>query len=260
MSDFVHDSIFKDAFLRASHHYIDALELPDIHTRRSSDTQELADSAACINNRMLQIFAADLNEQQRSDVLNSTLLAQLAADKAYPKDAAGRYDVKGWYSKFSEVLLNLGWVSQNTAFWQYKIHGESFTADKAILEIINGLLQNNALLLAQATINALKNLPENDSKLTLFKFNTCSDQMGNISLGVCTQKNGLIEYNFAALYLETKKNFKQILFIDFSTSDFKLFAGTNTITLNPDVYSIVREQVVQKLQDRVNSYLVGLDI
>ena len=41
MSDFVHDSIFKDAFLRASHHYIDALELPDIHTRRSSDTQEL---------------------------------------------------------------------------------------------------------------------------------------------------------------------------------------------------------------------------
>ena len=30
MSDFVHDSIFKDAFLRASHHYIDALELPDI--------------------------------------------------------------------------------------------------------------------------------------------------------------------------------------------------------------------------------------
>ena len=44
------------------------------------------------------------------------------------------------------------------------------------MEIINGLLQNNALLLAQATINALKNLPENDSKLTLFKFNTCSDQ------------------------------------------------------------------------------------
>ena len=116
------------------------------------------------------------------------------------------------------------------------------------------------MLLAQATINALKNLPENDSKLTLFKFNTCSDQMGNISLGVCTQKNGLIEYNFAALYLETKKNFKQILFIDFSTSDFKLVAGTNTITLNTDVYSIVREQVVQKLQGRVNSYLVSLDI
>ena len=39
MSDFVHDSIFKDAFLRASHHYIDALELPDIHTRRSSDAR-----------------------------------------------------------------------------------------------------------------------------------------------------------------------------------------------------------------------------
>lgn len=128
------------------------------------------------------------------------------------------------------------------------------------MEIINGLLQNNALLLAQATINALKNLPENDSNLTLFKFNTCSDKMGNISLGVCTQKNGLIEYNFAALYLETKKNFKQILFIDFSTSDFKLFTGTNTITLNPDVYSIVREQVIQKLQDRVGSYLAGLDI
>ena len=195
--------------MRASHHYIDALELPDIHTRRSSDTQELADSAACINNRMLQSFAADLTEQQRSDVLNSTLLAQLAADKAYPKDAAGRYDVKGWYSKFSEVLLNLGWVSQNTAFWQYKIHGESFTADKAILEIINGLLQNNALLLAQATINALKiclkmilNLLCLNSIPVLIKW--------VISALESVLKNGLIEYNFAALYLETKKELKQI--------------------------------------------------
>lgn len=177
MSDFISDSIFKEAFLRASRHYIEALELPELHSKRSSDTNSVIDSAACINNRMLQSFAADLTEQQKSDVLNSTLLAQLAADKAYPKDEHGRYDVKGWYNKFSEVLLNLGWVSQNTAFWQYKIHGESFTADKAILEIINGLLQNNALLLAQATINALKNLPENDSKLTLFKFNTCSDKM-----------------------------------------------------------------------------------
>ena len=140
---------------------------------------------------MLQSFAADLTEQQRSDVLNSTLLAQLAADKAYPKDAAGRYDVKGWYSKFSEVLLNLGWVAKTLLSGNIKYTGKSFTADKAILEIINGLLQNNALLLAQATINALKNLPENDSKLTLFKFNTCSDQMGNISLGVCTQKKRL---------------------------------------------------------------------
>ena len=42
--------------------------------------------------------------------------------------------------------------------------------------------------------------------------------------------------------------------------NYQLLLGTNTITLNPDVYSIVREQVVQKLQDRVNSYLVGLDI
>ncbi|CAK7046821.1 hypothetical protein [uncultured Phascolarctobacterium sp.] len=259
MSGCVSDSIFKAAFKRTALHYIDLLELPDLPRNRAVNTVS-TDSAACINNRMLQSFAADLTEQQKSDVLNSTLLAQLAADKAYPKDASGRYDVKGWYNKFSEVLLNLGWVTQSTAFWQYKIHGKSFSVDRAILEIINGLLQNNALFLAQATINALKNLPETDNKLTIFKFNTCSDQMGNISLGVCTQKNSLVEYNFAALYLDTKKQFKQILFIDFSTSDFKLFAGTNTITLNSDVYSLVREQVAKKLQDRVAAYMAGLDI
>lgn len=82
MPDFVSDSIFKDAFLRASRHYIEALDLPAFDSRRSSDAKEAIDSAACINNRMLQSFAADLNEQQKSDVLNSTLLAQLAADKA----------------------------------------------------------------------------------------------------------------------------------------------------------------------------------
>ena len=54
MSDFISDSIFKEAFLRASRHYIEALELPELHSKRSSDTNSVIDSAACINNRMLQ--------------------------------------------------------------------------------------------------------------------------------------------------------------------------------------------------------------
>lgn len=105
MSDFVHDSIFKDAFLRASHHYIDALELPDIHTRRSSDAQELADSAACINNRMLQSFAADLTEQQRSDVLNSTLLAQLGQTKLILKMQLAVMTLKAGTVNFQKYCL-----------------------------------------------------------------------------------------------------------------------------------------------------------
>ena len=75
MSDFISDSIFKEAFLRASRHYIEALELPELHSKRSSDTNSVIDSAACINNRMLQSFAADLTEQLKMQLAVMTLKA-----------------------------------------------------------------------------------------------------------------------------------------------------------------------------------------
>ena len=281
MSNNFSSNIFAEAFKRTAMHYIQNLELPELPpaprtttsnttaattaatantTATTVDTVSKIDTATCINDRMLQSFAAGLTVQQKSDVLNSTLLAQLAANKAYPTDTTGKYDVSGWYSKFSEVLLNLGWVSQNTFFKNYQMSGKSFTVDKALLEILTGLLEQNSLLLAKAAISALKDLPSTDNKFTLFNFNTCSDQMGNLSLGVCTESNGTVDYSFAAMYLETSKKIKQILFVDFSTSEFKLYAGTKTITLNSDVYAIVREEVVKKLNNMAAAYISALEI
>lgn len=267
-------NIFAEAFKRTAVHYIQNLELPELPpgprtttttttaatTTTTVDAVSKIDTATCINDRMLQSFATGLTAQQKSDVLNSTLLAQLAANKAYPTDTTGKYDVSGWYSKFSEVLLNVGWVSQNTFFKHYQMSGKSFTVDKALLEILTGLLEQNSLLLAKAAISALGNLPSTDNKFTLFNFNTCSDQMGNLSLGVCTENNGTVDYSFAAMYLETSKKIKQILFVDFSTSEFKLYTGTNTITLNSDVYGIVREEVVKKLNNMAAAYISALEI
>lgn len=267
-------NVFAEAFKRNAMHYIQNLELPELPSMPRAtttattiatidttvDTVSKIDTATCINDRMLQSFAAGLTTQQKSDVLNSTLLAQLAANKAYPTDAAGKYDVSGWYSKFSEVLLNLGWISQNTFFKHYQMSGKSFTVDKALLEILTGLLEQNSLLLAKAAISALNNLPSTDNKFTLFNFNTCSDQMGNLSLGVCTESGGTVDYSFAAMYLETSKKIKQILFVDFSTSEFKLYTGTNTITLNSEVYAIVREEVVKKLNNMAAAYISALQI
>lgn len=264
MTNNIRNDPFKDAFQRAALYYIDNLVLGELPPRalRAEGSQEMADAnpAAALNDRMLQSFAADLSPQNKSDVLNSTLLAQLAADAAYPRDEYGLYDVKGWYAKFSEVLLNLGWVSQNTYFQEYATKGQTFTVDKTLLEILNGLVQGNSYLLAQAALSALKNLSPADEKFTLFNFNTCSDLMGNISLGVCTEKNDTVEYSFAALYLEQKQKIRQILFIDFSSSQVKLFAGTNTITLIPEVYTLIREAVRQKINDHVRSYIAFLEI
>ena len=264
MTNIVSTNHFQEVFQRAASYYIHNLELPKaqipallaVEPTYSSEQIE----TAALNNRMLQSFAADLSQQNKADVLNSTLLAQLAADSAFSKDKHGYYDVQAWYTKFSEVLLNLGWISQVTYFQKYQTKGKSFTVDKALLEILNNLVKQSSYLLAEAALQALKTLDTNDKKLTLFNFNTTSDAMGNISIGTCTEKNNTIEYTFAALYMKQKKKIKQILFIDFSTADVELYAGSNTITLNTEVYATVREEVVKKIKNYTQNYIAALNI
>ena len=52
-------------------------------------------------------FTENLSEQNKEDVLNSTLLAQLAANKKY--DRKTQHDE--WYTFYMKVLENVGWVA-----------------------------------------------------------------------------------------------------------------------------------------------------
>ena len=54
-------------------------------------------------------FNDEISSKTRNDILNSTLFAQLAADKVFNRDE--NFDL--WCAKYMEVLSKIGWIFQD---------------------------------------------------------------------------------------------------------------------------------------------------
>ena len=66
-----------------------------------------------------------LSHVHKSDVLNSTLLAHLTADKKYNRNK----DTDKWYEIYINVLGKVGWVVQELQFERYQASGQSFQSN-----------------------------------------------------------------------------------------------------------------------------------
>ena len=86
----------------------------------------------------LVCFNSDVHSQQKEDVLESTLLAQLAANKKYDRFAAP----KNWYVFYNKVLGKVGWLAQGfEPFVEYVTNlPDAFKISDVVIEIYSGLL------------------------------------------------------------------------------------------------------------------------
>src|SRR5688572_16363929 len=95
-------------------------ELPPIEGFESVVTPEATtitndDSAKVVAGSIVS-FVAGVSAQSQSDVLNSTLLAQLNSDKLF--DREGR--TADWYKNYTTVLGKIGWVIQGFGFSKFQ--------------------------------------------------------------------------------------------------------------------------------------------
>ena len=97
-------------------------------------------------------FVGNVDSTARSDVLNSTLLAQLVANKKYDRFE----DTKNWYKMYVSVLEKVGWVIQDFNFQQYDIHGANVMVSDVILEVIKSIMSGPEIVAIQAALDALK--------------------------------------------------------------------------------------------------------
>ena len=86
--------------------FINQLELEDQVDSATSKQQ------GSVSGGSVTSFTSKLSIVQRSDVLNSTLLAQLAAGKDYNRTT----QITEWYKKYIYVLGKIGWVVQDFEF------------------------------------------------------------------------------------------------------------------------------------------------
>jgi hypothetical protein len=200
-------------------------------------------------------FVAGVSPGNKQDCLNSTLLASLAASAQYDRET----QTVLWYDSYRNVLEQVGWDMQAFSFSEYTTSGSSFTMSEAVLQILAAVLTADELEIATATLGALQSLSQGDGRLTLFNHNAASDSNGNFQINIVSQSpNGAISMTIGAFYFSAAESTTNFLWATYSTSNSSMYTGTQTVTLDLQVYAQVRAAIIAKLGANANSFINNL--
>ena len=254
-----------DAKVKRSIEYVKKLQIPAPQEKsRSTTFKSVTEKTPCatLNDKQVICFTEKLSPVLKSDVLNSVLLAQLVATKAFPLDSkTKKYDVVSWYGKYREVLEGIGWVTQGFSFTKHHVQGDSFEADKVLLELLGGMLTGPHIAIATSAINAIKQLSSKDSNAsTIYRRNTQSDLQGNFGIGACSESNGSARLEFGVFYLSIEKKTNDILWTKYSSNNNSISIGTASVVLMPEIYDGVRADILRMLSGNAASFIADLDL
>ena len=201
-------------------------------------------------------FVAGVSEEHRSDVLNSTLLAQLAANKAFDREK----QTVDWYRKYREVLEKVGWVVENFDFTRFKAGGSTFDGDAVVASVLEAIATKDDKKIVKQTIDAVRALDDGDGRLTIWNQESHELDKGNFQISVCAEADDVVAMKLGAFYFSTKDNVTRVLWFRFSSSKTEFYKGAQTVTLNEEVYEQVRKVVLKKLGKSAEDYVGNLDI
>ncbi|PAM95136.1 hypothetical protein B4N84_07580 [Flavobacterium sp. IR1] len=243
--------------------YITGLELYDSENKLPFTVRKVTDDlyegteeeSATINFKSVQSFEAGVSAERQEDVLNSLLLAQRVATKAFPDDE----QLMDWHKRYFEVLERLGWVFANTGFDSYESQSNLFGIEKILLEVLGTVLTGNQLAIIVKSIQALKSLSSEDKRFVAFEKNTHSLNKGNFQIGIATEQNNVLSISSTAFVVKASKKFSRILFFSTEKENVEFKYCHIKAILNEAQFATGRDSLKKKLGD-TSEYIADLDI
>ena len=213
--------------------------------------------SAQVNAGSLTSFTENLTGQSKSDVKNSTLLAQLAADKAHDRFGAPM----DWYKFYLNVLSNIGWNQPAFAFDDYKSGGSTVRVDEAVLGILAAIATQNEVAIVQATMEGLKALGDGTKQMAIWNANSSNGNNGNFQIMPVDQlANGDVVMVLTGMQFNAKTSHGGFLWWSWSSTSINIQRAASKFVLNEDVYAKVRTAIVDKLGDRATQFVADIDI
>lgn len=209
-----------------------------------------------LNAKSLVSFVSEVNGQRRDDVLNSVLLAQLAANKQFP----GEDQSIEWYKAFVKVLNNIGWAIEEAEFSHFESKDDVFEVQNVIIEILTAAFGGSFITIITKTLSAIGSLADGSGKITVFEKNTHSLSKGAFQIGLAKEENGVVSLQIGTFLITSSNEIKRILFFKSSKDKTSLDYCSRTGTLNEEIYGKIRESVVEKLGGKVVEFIAEVDI
>ncbi|KAA0982428.1 hypothetical protein [Pseudomonas sp. ANT_J28] len=219
-----------------------------------------------INAGAVVLLSSTLLEQERQDVLNSVLFAQLVANKKYP----GFDRADGWYETYQGVLKD-SWLQRSVAW-------DSFAVDDASKRAMVNWVENRLEATSARTIahvmrafNDIAHVPGNHPAIERLREQTLrpendgdghSPASCNVRLQIIVARQGVLMDSLFVEFRTTKQGANYPLDYLFSTDevqgdiDLRWFHAN----LSPVLYGSIREAVVRKLGGRAANNIFAVDV
>ena len=198
-----------------------------------------------------------INVQQKKDVLNSILLSQLAANKRYNRFT----DPSDWYAFYRKVASQIGWVTQSfKPFERYVFFSYKFKISDVVIDIFSEVLKVD-----EGEKRTLKDTIESIEKSkrasALFESNSIIGNHGNFQILACTvDKNQQVSVVLLGCYFQSTEITDNYFFAGRKEQNIALQTSAEVFVLNQDVYDQVRDEVNQKLSNRVKHFISNINL
>jgi hypothetical protein len=237
-------------------HIMDEASLSDFVTNLALATTITGVDGAAVDGGSVVSFVGMVDGSMREDVLNSTLLAQLAANKKWDKLKKS----EDWYKEYVGVLEHLGWVAQAFNFSEYNSTQTEVNISKVVLELLAALVTENELAFVTTVTTALQD-EKNAQALKLFQDQGSDGANGNCYLStVVPDKSDAVMSTVCTYFSTEEKSQKVWFFWTYKSETMHLFTSSQKMVLNHTFYATIRDVVIKKLGDKAKSFIADLDI
>ena len=191
-------------------------------------------------------FAKSLPADERDDVMDSTLFAQLAANKKYDWEV----NPDAWYAYYWQILNYAGWVVTGMGEGSLTSRDISQTVEQEIIAVIQAALGGiaSAAALVARTLKALSDAARNGPAITLFRRRSEKYQTANCQIALAAGDGEIANLTFAGFRLDFTVQVVQVLFFTFTSKQARLRQNYRSFALNPKAYAVVKDDIRQRLQ------------
>jgi hypothetical protein len=244
--------------------FVEDVELPPIARSRDAAPPGTADlaldaakSQAVVVGSDVVSFVEGVTAPRREAIINSSLLAQLAAKKRVG-DATR---VMEWYEAYFDVLTNIGWVVQDRGFAEYQEQGTNFEAHKAVMTVAATVLGGapTALAVVKSTLDALKSMNEGSPWIAIFNRESRTAHSARFQISLAEQDpGGQFFVTLMAFSLQARSTLTQVLFFKAKKEDVTLRHSSGRVTINTAVLDGVSDAIKEKLVAAARDYVSAL--
>lgn len=241
--------------------FVRALELPLAQSQdalSAEDALQAGKTNATVVGSDVISFTSEVKQEMRQAIIDSALLAQLAATRKV-SDEARIYD---WYDAYFDTLKNVGWVVQDHGFAEFTETANGVEAHQAVLDIAASLLGpgSTALALVKTTLDSLLRAQENEPFFVIFNRETRRAKSARFQVSVAEGDATGHLITLIAFGMKASSMLTHVLIVKVRSSEVEIKHQSGKATINAEVLKAVHPLIQSRILAHQKAFIVDLPI